>query len=235
MDIKPLIIGLIFLLSGFFYFSFTGGVIQEESYFVERVIDGDTIQIEDGQKVRLIGINTPEKLVPFYDESKEFLRNKIENKTIVIENYGRDKYGRILGHVFFEKDHVNKEILSRGFGTLYYYEKDLYYDSLLNSEKFARLNENGIWKKSSKEACLELIELRYKEFPERCSNNERLVIKNNCEEIVQFIFKDDANHIYYEILEGKSTLDRNFSCIFNDAGDSLYAFDQEGLLMFFRY
>ncbi|HLC73328.1 MAG TPA: thermonuclease family protein [Candidatus Nanoarchaeia archaeon] len=235
MNIKVILIGLLILASGFFYYNITGFVVASEEYDVIRVIDGDTFEIDEGIKVRMIGINTPEKLLPYGEEAEKFLRNKIENKTVIIENYGYDKYGRILAHVFLDETHINKEILEEGFGTLFYYEKDNYYDEMKQAEEMARKNKKNIWKESSKKNCLELLELKYTEKPNRCSNDELVVIKNNCGEVVQFIMKDDATHIYYEALYPGEVLQKEFSCIWNDDGDSLYVFDQEGMLIFYRY
>ena len=51
---------------------------------------------------------------------------------------------------------------------------------------------------------------------------------------MRVIIKDDATHIYREILpEGK--WEKSFDKIWNDAGDTLYIWDEEGLLMFYRY
>jgi len=235
MKIKVIILTLLIIASGLFYYSITGSVIQEQTYKATYVVDGDTIEIETGQKVRLIGINTPEKFMPYNKEATEFLKSQIENKSVVLQTNGVDKYNRILAHVFLGDKHINKEILKQGLGNLYYYEKDKYYEDLEEAEQNARENQKNIWKKSPNSDCLELVELKYQEQPERCTNNEQLIIKNKCNKNIQMILKDDATHIFYEIAEPESTFTKNFSCTFNNDGDSLYAFDQEGMLLFFRY
>ena len=58
----------------------------------------------------------------------------------------------------------------------------------------ARNKEIGIWKKSSNYGCLDLIELKYEE-DERCTDDEKLVVYNRCDEI-KGVLKDDATHIY---------------------------------------
>ena len=92
---------IIFLLSIFSYFypKLTGESIEDNEYekettFVNRVIDGDTIETDIGT-IRLLGINTPEKKMPYYQEAKDFLK-QIENKTIDIlrDNEDEDKYNR---------------------------------------------------------------------------------------------------------------------------------------------
>jgi endonuclease YncB( thermonuclease family) len=233
--LKKLIIIFLVVLSGIFYYNLTGKVVYEKiNAEVLRVIDGDTIDTNIG-KVRFKGINTPEKSMFFYEESTEFLRSTLENKTVELESYGADKYGRILAYVFYKGKNINEEILKKGFGTLYYYEKDSYYDKLKKAEEFARINEIGLWKKSFDFYCLELVELKYYEDSERCTNNEFLILKNHCQKELNILVKDDATHIYREKILSNSVFSKNFSCIWNDEGDSLFIWDEKGLLLFYRY
>jgi len=234
MSTKKAVIILLVFLSGFFYYQMTGNIVDDRiTVKVLKVVDGDTVEIESGQRIRFLGINTPEKSRPYYDEAKKFLALKVENKFIQIESYGKDKYGRILAHVFFEGEHLNKAILKEGLATIYYYEKDAYYSSMKDAEEFARVRKLFLWEESPNKECLELLELKYIEDTVRCSNEEVLRIKNSCEPF-KVIIKDDATHIYEENLS-TGIFSKNFSCIWNDAGDTLYVSDQQGLLIFYRY
>ncbi len=233
--LKKLIIIFLVISSGIFYYTLTGSVVYEEfTSKVIRVIDGDTFETDIG-KIRLKGINAPEKSMFLYEESKNFLKNTIANKTIALESYSIDKYGRTLAYAFYNGKNINEEILKEGLGTLYYYEKDSHYKKLEKAEEFARLNEIGIWKKSADSYCLELIKLKYKESPKRCTNNELLILKNNCEKDFTLLIKDDATHIYREKISANSIFSKNFSCIWNDEGDSLFIWNEKGLLIFYRY
>jgi micrococcal nuclease len=235
MQLKKLILIFLIISSGILYYDLTEPKSSEKTKInVTRVIDGDTFEDFSGQKYRLKGINTPEKSQDYYEEAKEFLKS-LENNSAIIENNGRDRYGRILAHVFKNNQHINEEILKKGLGTLYYYDKDKYYKNLEKAESSARKNQKGIWKKSPNENCLTLIKLKEKESPKRCTNNEQLILENSCNNKIEITFKDDATHIYKETLKSKSTFTKNFSCIFNNDGDSLYVWDEEGLLIFYRY
>ncbi len=235
MKVIHIILILIFFASGIFYYNLTGNAtIDTKNAFVIRVIDGDTLETDIG-KIRLLGINTPEKGMPDYNDAKEHIKNLVENKTIKIEISGTDKYGRILGHAFFGSIHINEEILEKGYGTLYYYEKDEHYQDLKNAEEYARLNKLGIWQESVNKNCLELVELKYVEDGERCSNGERIKIKNKCDKTMTVLLKDDATHIYDIKIEGREIYEQVFSCIWNDDGDSLYAWDDSGMVLFYRY
>src|SRR3972149_7497913 len=68
-----------------------------QTVFVERAIDGDTIETEIGN-IRLLGINTPERGESYYNEAKAFLASRIFNKTVELEFVGEriDKYNRTL-------------------------------------------------------------------------------------------------------------------------------------------
>jgi micrococcal nuclease len=66
--------------------------------FVKRVIDGDTIVLNNGEKVRYIGIDTPERDEDYYNKAKEFNKKLVEGKTVRLETdvQQRDRYGRLL-------------------------------------------------------------------------------------------------------------------------------------------
>jgi len=232
MKIKVILIILLILSSGIFYYhlnSFT--LYQRQTAQVKRIIDGDTIELENSQKIRLKGINAPEPNQLYHKQAKFFL-SLIENKTIELEIYSTDRYGRKLAYIFYNNQLINEQILKNGLAHLYYYEKDKYYKKLKNAESQARKNKLGIWKKSPQYSCLKLIELKYEET-KRCTNQEQLIIQNFCRDMVVTI-KDDATHVYNENIK-TGIFTKNFSCIWNNEGDSLYIYDSQGLILFYRY
>jgi endonuclease YncB( thermonuclease family) len=211
----------------------TGNVVLEKIITnMTRAIDGDTIVIAEGTHVRLLGINTPEKKNPGYEEARDFLA-KYEGKLIEVEDRGKDKYERTLGYIYYSNKLINSEILVRGLATLYVYEKDENYNKLKDAEEQARDNNIGLWKKSSNYGCIKLIRLQYNEGEKRCTNNEQLILQNNCNTL-NIILKDDANHIENIVINPGNYIE-NFSCVWNDAGDSLYIRDEQGLILFYRY
>ncbi len=233
---------LLFFVSGILYYFLFGmgeitgevtnsGFIREQ-VFITRVIDGDTVQLNDSRKVRMLGVNTPEKGKFMSDKAIEFTK-RLENETATLEYKEKDKYGRILGYLLFEEENHNFGLLRNGFAHAYYYEKDFYYESAMEMEELARQEKKGIWQDSANFGCLTLIELKYKEDGKRCTNKEQLILRNDCWEI-EVLIKDDATHDSIEKIS-KGTFTKNFSCVFNDAGDSLFIWDDSGLLVFYRY
>ncbi len=93
-----------------------------EKDFVLRVIDGDTFETKQGQKVRLLGINAPEVGQPKADKATEFLKKKLLNKEvelIIQEDYIFDIYDRVLAVVFVDEENINKLLLEQGLAEIY--------------------------------------------------------------------------------------------------------------------
>ena len=138
-----IIISLLLLLHGCGSPPDTARVIQ--------VIDGDTITIEGGYRVRYIGIDTPEiRPVPevFAIEAWQVNRNIVEGKEVHLERdvSQTDRYGRLLRYVFVDDTFVNAELVRRGLARAKAYPPDTKYQDLLaRMEAEAREAGRGIW------------------------------------------------------------------------------------------
>ncbi|MBS3088340.1 thermonuclease family protein [Candidatus Pacearchaeota archaeon] len=139
-----------------------------QQVIISRVIDGDTLELQDKTAIRLKNINTPEKNEYGYEQAKNFLKN-FENKTATIEKNGLDKYGRTLAKVY-APEYLNLELVKQGFATKYLLDSDA--DEFIEAEKFAIDNEKGIWNHSGYYSCFNL---KIKE--------KAISIKNNCKEL----------------------------------------------------
>lgn len=122
---------------------------------VRKVIDGDTLLLDDGEKIRLIGINTPEvksrfsEAQPGGDEAKNWLQ-KILRSPIVWMQYDAeqfDKYERRLAHVFLESgDYLNAQLLEQGLAMLTLTPPNLMYaEKLQQAQQAAEQKKQGIW------------------------------------------------------------------------------------------
>ena len=98
----------------------SNAVCAEETYLVKRVVDGDTIVLDTGDKVRLIGVDTPETVHPnkpvefFGKEASAFTKALCEGKKVRLEYdwQKEDKYHRLLAYVYLEDGtFVNAEII----------------------------------------------------------------------------------------------------------------------------
>jgi micrococcal nuclease len=122
---------------------------------VKHVVDGDTLLLNNGERVRLIGVDTPETKHPqkpvehFGEEAYRFTQRMVEGKDVRLEydQTRRDRYGRILAYVFLmDGTFVNAEIIRQGYGFVYTKYPFKYLDEFRGYEKEARETGRGLWK-----------------------------------------------------------------------------------------
>ena len=124
-----------------------------DTAWVIQVIDGDTIIVEGGYRVRYIGIDTPEihpDLEVFGIEAREANRELVESKEIRLEQdiSEKDKYGRLLRYVWVDDILVNAEMVRQGLAQARAYPPDTkYQDFLEQMEAEAREAGRGMWAK----------------------------------------------------------------------------------------
>ena len=124
---------------------FTGKVV--------RIADGDTVTVLDmskvQHKVRLSGIDAPEKKQPFGNRSKQSLSDMVFSKTVIVKTDKRDRYRRELGKVLINGMDVNREQIRRGMAWHYKaYQRDQSVDDRLayaEAENKAKEQRRGLW------------------------------------------------------------------------------------------
>lgn len=145
---------LLFLILVLFYYTVSQRTPGE--YLVAKVIDGDTIELSSGEKVRYIGINTPELHHPqkgveyFAREAYEANRRMVEGKRVRLEFdvQKRDRYGRLLAYVYAGDIMVNEWLVANGYAQAATYPPNVKY-----AERFRKLEEEarklkiGLWGK----------------------------------------------------------------------------------------
>lgn len=137
--------------------------VDTKSVLVRKVIDGDTIELASGQRVRYIGIDTPETRrktdagwqevdEPFAAESRAFNEKYVQGKKVRLEfdAQRQDKYQRLLAYCFVEGDgrevFVAEELLREGLAYLYTIPPNVkYVDRLLAALEEAKRNRAGLW------------------------------------------------------------------------------------------
>lgn len=120
---------------------------------VVGISDGDTITVLDisntQHKVRLSGIDAPEKKQPFGQVSKKSLSDLVYGKVVLVDWSKKDRYGRTIGKVLINDVDVNLEQLKRGLAWHYkaYQNEQLSEDRLTyaKAEEEASQNKQGLW------------------------------------------------------------------------------------------
>lgn len=133
--------------------------IEPGFYRVEHVYDGDTILVDmDGalEKVRLIGVDTPETHHPelgvqcYGTEASSYTSKLLDGKSVRLEsdpiNSNRDRYERLLRYVYSEDGTlVNKSLVSRGLGFAYTRFPFMKLEDFVSTETEARESNTGLW------------------------------------------------------------------------------------------
>jgi endonuclease YncB( thermonuclease family) len=114
---------------------------------VVKIADGDTLTllVEETQiRVRLEGIDTPERGQPFGRKTGQALAKKVFGKVVQVDDLGKDRYGRTLGIVRLDKRNVNLELVQEGWAWWYrkYAPKN---KELATAEAAARKAKRGLW------------------------------------------------------------------------------------------
>ena len=102
----------------------------EESAVCTQVVDGDTIYLDNGEKIRFVGVNTPERGVEGYITSKNFVQKLCLNKEVGIDiddSKHNDRYGRTLGVVIVDGKNVNEMLLKEGLAEIMYMPPSEFY------------------------------------------------------------------------------------------------------------
>ncbi len=127
---------------------------------VRRVIDGDTVELSDGQRVRYIGIDTPEVSrrrgnqwvrdpEPMGHEATERNRQLVEGRPVRLEQdvQPHDKYGRLLAYVYVGELMVNETLLREGFAQLLTIPPNVkHVERFRRAVQDAREARRGLWK-----------------------------------------------------------------------------------------
>ncbi len=137
------------------------GITSGKFEYVQRVVDGDTLLLGTGERVRLLGVNTPETVHPkkpveaFGKEASAFTRRVVEGKLVRLEfdplssrrNDGKDRYSRTLAYVFLQDGtHLNAEIIRQGYGFAVSSSPPLkYQNEFRRLEREAREQRRGLW------------------------------------------------------------------------------------------
>ena len=115
---------------------------------VIKISDGDTITVLNGKeqtKVRLYGIDAPEKKQDYGQRSKQFLASLIAGQIVEVEPKGKDRYKRTLGIIHYKGQDINAQMVLNGYAWAYVKYSRIYVDH----GRLARENKLGLWQSSN--------------------------------------------------------------------------------------
>ena len=219
------------------YFFFVEAGVSRESVEITRVLDGDTVELDDGRKVRLANINTPEKGLAYSELARNYLEEFV-GKNLEMENLGGDKYGRTLGRLYFDDKYINLEIVRQGFAHTYLVFEDEERE-FARAEEYAHDRELGIWESPEYADCISATINKYDEY---------VVVYDSCDlDLKEWTIKDESTKTYridedagseLTIYSGEGEDSTNVRYwgkkkIWNDDKDRIFIRDSSGLLVFY--
>ncbi|MEM7816777.1 MAG: thermonuclease family protein, partial [Candidatus Aenigmatarchaeota archaeon] len=113
---------------------------------VTKVIDGDTVIIEGGYTIRLLGIDADEVGYPCYEAAKKRLEELVLNKYVFLEAGSKDKdeYNRYLRFLIINGENINIKLVKEGLAIARFQdENEKYREDIIKAEKEARENKKG--------------------------------------------------------------------------------------------
>ncbi|MBA3314619.1 MAG: thermonuclease family protein [Planctomycetota bacterium] len=130
--------------------------VADQEYVVRRVVDGDTLLLENRERVRLLGVDTPETVAPnrpvepFGVAASEFTKRRIEGRRVRLgfDKERIDRYGRILAYVYADDGTMlNEELIRAGLSKaqIQYPYSNAMKRRFREAEAEARENERGLW------------------------------------------------------------------------------------------
>ena len=116
-----------------------------EKKIVTKIVDGDTIVVEGGQKVRLIGIDCDERGERCYNEAKNRLKELVWEKVVFLESESekKDVYNRDLRYIFLDEKNINAAMIEEGLCVARFESKSKYMEKIKYAEKSAIEKKKG--------------------------------------------------------------------------------------------
>lgn len=237
--------------------------MQKEKVQIARVIDGDTVELKnndgsDNKRMRVIGINSPEKNERGFSEAKLQMETLAGSEAEVSKDphsNGTDMYGRLIGYIFKGEKCLNVEMVRGGYATAYIYqgERLAMEPELVSAEKEARNAKKNLWAPSKYSGCFQLDEFVFDPAGDDLAGDERVGFKNTCSFPIRmdgFYLKDAGTTIYFfgngTGVPASGTITVHSGCgkgsasdlywcrktpVWNNAGDRMFLRDSDGKLV----
>lgn len=209
----------------------------QEYVIINKVLDGDTVETDRGEKIRYLGINAPEKGQPFSSDSTALNKSLVLGKKVRLERdvQTKDRYGRNLAYIFVGDTFVNLEMVKRGLAVSETIQPNIkYQDEIVRVQEEARNNCLGIWKglcqKETSASCIKIASIHADAVGDdnKNKNGEWIEIKNECNSAVNmnmWLLKDSSASNKYEFKNFSLDSGKNvtiYSGCGKDLPDKLY-------------
>jgi len=145
----------VFLVAALYSYGAAAEITSQRSAVVTYVIDGDTIEVDDDTRVRLLGVNCPEigydgaADEPLAGRARKFVADRVIGKivTLKLESEQRDRYKRLLAHVYsMDGTNLQEQILTHGLGSVVAIPPNIgRVGDYQIAERAARRDKRGIW------------------------------------------------------------------------------------------
>jgi len=215
----------------------SSSINANRSVKVTRVLDGDTIEIESGERVKYLGINAPESGQPFFTEATRENERLVAGRTVALEFdvQTQDRYKRLLAYVWVGDVLVNEEIVKNGYAVIETIQPNVkYQDLILKAQQEARNACRGLWaglcSQNKEVSCIRIVNINA-DAPgndNENKNGEWIEIKNTCSQAISmesWFLKDSSASNKYEFkdftLEGSKSVIIYSGCG-KDTQDKLY-------------
>lgn len=201
-----------------------------ESVTVAEVIDGDTVNLADGERVRYIGLNTPERDEAYYDEATQLNRQLLNAGPVQLEFdvETQDQFGRTLAYIWVDGVLVNLEIVRQGYANMLVVPPNNRYEAeFRQAEAEARQAKRGMWQGVSVPLKITYIKANARGKDNENPNGEWVEISNTGDAPINmqgYTLQDAGNHSYtfnkFSLAAGQTV--QVYSGRGQDRADSLY-------------
>lgn len=201
-----------------------------ESVTVAEVIDGDTVNLADGERVRYIGLNTPERDEAYYDEATQLNRQLLNAGPVQLEFdvETQDQFGRTLAYIWVDGVLVNLEIVRQGYANMLVVPPNNRYEAeFRQAEAEARQAKRGMWQGVSVPLKITYIKANARGKDNENPNGEWVEISNTGDASINmqgYTLQDAGNHSYtfnkFSLAAGQTV--QVYSGRGQDRADSLY-------------
>lgn len=227
-----------------------------EAVTVAEVIDGDTVNLAGGERVRYIGLNTPERDEAYYDEATQLNRQLLNAGQVQLEFdvEQQDQFGRTLAYVWVDGSLVNLEIVRQGYANMLVVPPNNRYETeFREAEAEAQQAKRGMWQGSSIPLKITYVKANARGKDNENPNGEWVEITNTGDATINlqdYTLQDAGNHSYtfdnFSLAAGQTVhvysgqgQDRADSLywglvddsVWNNQGDSVFLRNAEGALV----